>query len=483
METTVDPHEVPGRHEEVTIMDIYKRFSLSLVLGLFFVGACSSAPRAQSPMQGIENPDGSRIVYGLQDGATTPASAMGIVLRTLHNNCGERPQVGKVFRVRGTNSDAVFFTVVNHAMGNRQRAGLIIAAPTGPNQVEIGFVVDDSARFGSSMNPMLKKLFSVWHPGGGGAAGGSASGGPAPPEPLHQVWNQDHSAMVAVPNGWKVQGNGGTTLIIEPYYNAMINLNLVRGATANPNYRPYGGMTTGMGVKMVYPANGDPARGFPGLIKEFYRVNNQRIDFRMASAEQMAGPPGQRCVHAIGHGLLLGATKPPPPNLQEKDYWEMEFLECTTAPNRMGDYTVTISTYEIDPRFVDRYRATMAAILQSYQVNQAVVNQEANDIAAPAIAAIHQIGAEATARMKATDIANDQQHADYHARQDANDRSNQGFHNYILDQTVIQDSNMYGNGTVGHGTVWNSTADVLVKANPNRYEIVNTPNYWQGVDY
>jgi endo-beta-N-acetylglucosaminidase D len=149
----------------------------------------------------------------------------------------------------------------------------------------------------------------------------------------------------------------------------------------------------------------------------------------------------------------------------------------------MGDYTVTISTYEIDPRFVNRYRATMAAILQSYQVNQAVVNQEANDIAAPAIAAIHQIGAEATARMKANDIANDQQHADYHARQDANDRSNQGFHNYILDQTVIQDNNMYGNGTIGHGTVWNSTADVLVKANPNRYEIVNTPNYWQGVDY
>ena len=189
--------------------------------------------------------------------------------------------------------------------------------------------------------------------------------------------------MIAVPAGWKVQGNGGTTLVIEPYYNAMINLNLVRGATANPNYRPYGGMTTGMGVKMVYPANVDPVRGFPGFINEFYRVNNQRIDFRMATAEQMAGPPGQRCVHAIGHGLLLGATKPPPPNITEKDYWEMEYLACTTAPNRMGDYTVTISTYEIDPRFVDRYRATMAAILQSYQVNQAVVNQEANAIAAP----------------------------------------------------------------------------------------------------
>ena len=42
---------------------------------------------------------------------------------------------------------------------------------------------------------------------------------------------------------------------------------------------------------------------------------------------------------------------------------------------------------------------------------------------------------------------------------------------------------MYGNGTIGHGTVWNSEADALVKANPSRWEIVNTPDYWKGVDY
>ena len=461
----------------------FKQFLISLISALFLTAGCSSDLHAQASQQGINNPDGSRVVYGPMEGATTPAAAMGIVLRTMHNNCGERPQVGKVFRVRGTNSDAIYFTVVNHSMGNKQRAGMIIAAPTGPNQVETGFVVDDAARFGSSMNTLLKQLFGVWQPGAAGPGGGAPGGRPAPPEPLHQVWNQDHSAMIAIPNGWVVQGNGGTTFAREGNYNAMINLNLVRGATANPNYRPYGGMTTGMGVKMVYPANVDPVRGFPGLIKEFYRVNNQRVDYRIASVEPIAGPPGQRCVHAIGHGLLLGANQPPPPNAGEQAYWEMEYLACTTAPNRMGDYTVTISTYEIDPRFVDRYPATMGAILQSYQVNQAVVNQEASAMAAPAIDAIHRIGAQATARMQQADREHDQQHADYHARQDDLDRRNQGFHNYILDQTVVQDNNMYGNGTVGHGTVWNSQADALVKANPNRFEIVNTPNYWQGVDY
>ncbi len=34
-----------------------------------------------------------------------------------------------------------------------------------------------------------------------------------------------------------------------------------------------------------------------------------------------------------------------------------------------------------------------------------------------------------------------------------------------------------------HGTVWNQTADALVRSNPERYEYVNSPNYWKGIDY
>jgi hypothetical protein len=78
---------------------------------------------------------------------------------------------------------------------------------------------------------------------------------------------------------------------------------------------------------------------------------------------------------------------------------------------------------------------------------------------------------------------NSVQHAQWNADQDAQARNNQGFSNYLLDQTVVQDNNMYGNGTVGHGTLWNSTADALIKADPNRFEYVDKPNFWQGTDY
>jgi hypothetical protein len=468
--------------ERETIMRKYKQFSVSLVLWLFFIGCSVSVSHAQSPMRTIDNPQGGKIVYGVVDGATSSAAAMSTVLRSVHNSCGEKPQVGKVFRVRGTNSDAVFFTVVNHPQGDKHVAGLLIAAPSGPNRMEAALVSDEATRFGSTVNPMLNRLFSEWHPGGGGQDSGPATGGrSAPPQPLHRVSNQDGSASLAIPSGWIVRGNGGTTLVIEPHYNAMVNINLVRGATNPSRYQPYG-KATGMGAKMVYPSNVDPVKGFPGLIKEFYRVNNQGIDFRVAHIEQVAGPPGQRCVHASGHGLILDAGQAQQ-NRPEKALWEMEMLMCTTAPNGNGDYTVALTISDIDPRFADKERATVWAIFSSYQVNEAVIMQQAGAIAKPAIDAIHQIGARATARMNAVQRANDAQHADYYARQDANSRNIQGFSNYLLDQTVIQDNNVRGTGTIGHGTVWNSTADALAKAYPNRYEIVNAPNFWKGWDY
>jgi hypothetical protein len=441
---------------------------LVAALLLLFIGASN----ARAQMKTIEDPHGGTIVYGVVKGATKTATAMGSILRSIGESCGEKPQIGQVFRARGTNSDSVFFTVTNHPQGKKLVAGLLIAAPSG-GQVEAALVSDDANRFASTMNPMLSRLFSEWHPGEPAASSGQRS---APPLPLQPAMLPDRSARMSVPKGWMVKGGGGTATIIETNYNAIININMVRGAM-NPGGRQYG-PPTGMGAKIVYPSNIDPVRGAPGLIKEFYRVSNQNLDFRVEKANLVPGPPGQRCVHAMGHGMFIGNR-----SVQVKDYWEMEALVCTTAPNRMGEYTVALTLSEIDPRFADRERATVAAIFMSYEVDQAVVAKLAGEIAAPAIGAIHRIGADATARMKANDIANEKQHADWNAQQDARARRNQAFHNYILDQSVVQNNDVRGTGTVGHSTEWNSVANALVKADPNKYEIVNHPNFWEGTDF
>ena len=64
-------------------------------------------------------------------------------------------------------------------------------------------------------------------------------------------------------------------------------------------------------------------------------------------------------------------------------------------------------------------------------------------------------------------------------RWDSQDKRNQAFSNYLLDQTVIHD-----NQNTAHVTVRNQTADTLVRNNdPQRFEYVSRPNYLKGVDY
>lgn len=214
-----------------------------------------AGPAARAGLKTVEGPQGGTIVYGHVESATSQAGAIGFVLRSVHNQCGERPKVGQPFQVRGTRSVAVFFTVTRRAQGDGKAvAGLVIAADGAPGQVE--------AAFGS------------------------------------------------------------------------------------------------------------------------------------------------------------------------------------------------------------------------FQMNQAVVNQQANAIAAPGLARIKAIGDAAKARSDASNAANERQHAAWNAQQDSQARRNAGFHNYLLDQTVIQD-----NQKQAHGTVWNATAEALVRQQPDRFELVQTPNFWKGIDY
>ena len=121
--------------------------------------------------------------------------------------------------------------------------------------------------------------------------------------------------------------------------------------------------------------------------------------------------------------------------------------------------------------------------MRNAQINAALKAKQQSDqqIEASAqqyINQIHQIGAQATARMNATEAANSAEDANWNAQENANSQQAAGFSNYLLDQSVVANTSA---GT--HSTQWNSVANGMVAANPGKYEIVNTPNYWQGVDY
>ena len=66
---------------------------------------CAVLPAlGQTPLRTLAGPQGGTIVFGSVDGANTPPAAMGSILKQLHSKYGNRPEVGRVFRVRAGHS-------------------------------------------------------------------------------------------------------------------------------------------------------------------------------------------------------------------------------------------------------------------------------------------------------------------------------------------------------------------------------------------
>ena len=469
-----------------------KRFSVSLVFCLFFVGGCSSAPRAQTGLTTLRGDQGGMVVYGLVNGATTPAMAMAHVLRDAQNNCGEKPQVGRVFRVRGSNSDAVFFTVTNHLAGNLPLAGMVIASQTGPKTVEAALVSDASARFGSTMNPLLRQLFGVWHPGGAEQASGPATGGhSALAARLHTVTAPDNSGSIGIPDGWTMNpATGHGAIVVLGPQGEVVALNMHCDAVDptsqwQRNFWRQGGRPNPGTIIFPHPA--DLGRAVPDLIQAWRRAGGQG-PAKLQIDKINPGPvaQGMQCVQVTGHMDPDG-----------RGMKTMNDQMCTSELVSWGGYMVTLHHSLLSNSPTEQEKATWTAMLASWKLNKGVLDQQlADDKRAKAasdqatlawgrqvVNNINQIGATTSARIASDQQIHDAQHETWRQGQEENSRSTQGFSNYILDQTVVQDNNMYGNGTIGHGTLWNSQADALVKANPNRFEYVTVPNYWRGTDF
>ncbi|HEY2858627.1 MAG TPA: hypothetical protein VGJ21_09440 [Terracidiphilus sp.] len=427
----------------------------------------------------INPPGGGTIVYGQVGGETTEAGAMGAVLRSVHQNVGEKPQVGKLFDVRGTESVALFFSATRRNGNGGQVAGMIIATKVSSDRVEAALITDEATRFHRSLQANIKTLFAQWHPFNG-AGGGASSGAAGPAAQLHQQVLPDNSASVSLPDTWRVlsQMSGGGTLCAgspegetaflgisflatDPRNPAaqqtirMLQAGRLQGtAYANASFIPYG---ADLPKAYVYLFNKSRASG--GM---------PAAEFNIANSSPMSQTSQEQCVHMTGTVDFK----------DQKGAREMNAVFCEEAPNRVGTWMGLAYVTTIPMPLAAKDRATVGAILQSFNVNQQVVAAESHRIAAPVIAQIHAIGAAAAAQAQAAHERNDIQNSSVYQRWDSMDRRSQEFENYQLGYSVISD-----NENTAHGTFWNEDADALVKANPNRFEYVSAPNYWKGIDY
>ena len=205
---------------------------------------------------------------------------MASVLRQVHQSCGERPVAGQVFRVKGSNSAGVFFTVVDHAQGNRQLAGLVIAAQAGPNQMEAAVVSDAADRFAQTANGMLQQLFAAWNPGGAPSSSPAASGGGGAAVPaMRQVTLPDNTATVSLPSGWNIvpnQSGMGITTITGPQ-GELLGLNYGFNAEDPNNMAVQNQLRRGLRFQqtVVYPGNADLTKSFADIFQQIRAAMGQ----------------------------------------------------------------------------------------------------------------------------------------------------------------------------------------------------------------
>ncbi len=507
-------------------MSSSKQFSMFLSLFIVFISACKAGTPPPTPITTLDAAQGGKISYGTVAGATTQAAAMSKILTGMQNTCGEKPQIGKVFRFKGTNTVGVFFTVTDHSKGNKKVAGLVLSAASGPRQVEAALLSNDASRIGKTVNPMLQQLFSVWHPDSHAAASGSSTGSQSAPggighsassARLHTVTASDNSASIGIPDGWQLDPNSASSTMALRGPNGE---QVVFGAM-RPAVDPYNpqqvqavryGIYKGTGT-ILYPYHQDLTKAYPDLLQAWRRaLNLPPAKLQVDKIEPMQG--AGNCVLVTGHIDVDGQG-------MKKLIDDI----CQSPPAQWGAYTITRNFNIMNDAQSEREQSTVMAMIPTYKVNQQVMNQQMQQKLAQKQQSDQQWrawGQQQSDRIRAQgeaaqknfadrQAANDAQHAGYWAQQHNNDvqhakwsnsqesntvpysnsgdgqdtraRNNQGFDNYILDQTVVQDNNMYNNGTIGHGTLWNSTADALVKADPNRFEYVDKPNYWEGTDF
>jgi hypothetical protein len=474
-------------------MSTSKRFSAILSLFIVFISACKAETPPPIPITTLDTAQGGKISYGTVTGATTQAAAMSKILIGMQNTCGEKPQIGKVFQFKGTKTVGVFFTVTDHSKGNKKLAGLVMSAASGPRQVEAARLSNDASRFGKTINPMLQQLLSLWQPGGHPAASSSSAsvgnGHAASPARLHTVTASDNSASIGIADGWQLdpQSTSGTMSMVGPngeqaVYGAM------RSAVDpyNPQqvqavrYGTYKGTGT-----ILYPYHPDLGKAYPDLLQAWRRaLNLPPAKLQVDKIEPIKG--AGNCVLVTGH-------------IDADGHGMKKLIDdiCQSPPTQWGAYTITRNFNIMTDAQSEREQGTVMAMFLSVKVNQQVMNQQTQQKLAQKQQSDQQwraFGQQQSDRIRAQSqaaqksfadrqAANDAQHHDWNASQINNAKNGQGFNNYILDQTVVQGNNIDGSGAVGHATVWNTTAEALVKLDSNRFEIVDTPNYWLGTDF
>jgi hypothetical protein len=443
----------------------------------------------------VDNPSGGQFAYGSLTGQGSKVDALVYMLRQVHDHFGDKPQVGKFFQSRDGNSLATFFTLNARKMGGQAITGLVIVSMPGQSAPQVAVLYDSSKRFVSTEPALLKSLSAAWQHGTAAPSGEAASPSSAPgqvaapqpkggPEHLTKVTGGDHSAVVGLPDGWRLTHVAGGTLMAEGTRGEVVNLGLIYQQIIDPN-NPKSQSITRMPnysrtPHLICALNGDLFSAFVNVSNQV-RHNNGKSQgtYKLISSKNLPSDGGAAApVQAIFTVDMHDGVGP------RKGSARIGVMALRGAPT----WAMTVSTSNIPVKYADAEEATLMAVIRSYSQDANVIAREG----AADLDRIHQVGVRTQIQVDAANQRREQSSKAYEEhRQQLNQNSsefNQHMGNidwsskltqdYILDRSVVKDNDYDATATTG-----NKFADSLVRTNPNRFEIVQNQDLIRGRDY
>jgi len=451
-------------------------------VALFAACVTFASDEAQDGLKTIDNPGGGQLVYGALAGQSSLPAAMGYMLRQVRGHFGDRPQISKFFQTKGGDSVATFFNLTAKNQSGSVGSGklitglVIVTMPRTGAPPAAAVLYDEAARFARTEPDMMQALNNAWrneairyaatqparNPEGLAPHDGQPTGPQPADQTLHQATAGDRSASIGLAPGWKIASVAGGNLRAEGPSGEVIDIAGMIQQIHDPRFTqnrrmPYGNN----GSTFVAPMNGDLFASYVNLVNQARQSQGKPpASFRLVSSKSI--PP--RALEAIfeldlhdGKGMRKGSVRLDPVFTPGVPTWALS-VTGSNAPE-----TVFATANPV-----------MMAMYKTYSQDRNIIGREQQAV----LNGIAAAGARSRANAAAADARRISSSAAFNQHMDDIDRSSKSFQNYQFDRSQLQDNDLNARGTVD-----NRTADALVKAYPDRYQIITRPDFIRGVDY
>ena len=290
--------------------------------------------------------------------------------------------------------------------------------------------------------------------------------------------------MIDMPPGWQLTRVGGGELVAEGNHGEMVLMGMIYQQIINPQspqaQRLMSGPMASRGPKIVCSLGGDLFPDFVCVFNQVRHINGKpQGTFNLVNTQPQQPDGGLiRPIVAVytvdfhdGKGPRNGSAR-------------IGVMATRGAPT----WAMTVSMSSIPQQYASGGAATLKAVVESYRQNSRVISAEGaadlerirqqgvrNNIQTKMINDRREAGQQNFENHMQTLNQNSMENDQHMANLDWSSKITQ---NYILDRSVVKDNDYDDRGTVS-----NKYADSLVRANPDRFEIVQNQNLIQGRDY